>query len=383
MRPLGLTLSGVLACTTCLTASITACLTACGDSSGGRETNAESGATPASGSITVSDPGSATDTPTSSATDALTSGAGTTTDDSAGATGAEAGTNPTGAPKFDLPPVPDAGAPMRETGCQKVDVVFVIDNSGSMLDEQQNLVNSFPDFVSEMQAKLEDTESYHVGVITSDGNAFNTPGCNMHGALVTKTGGTGSSNQTCTPYASGKNYMDETDQLGQKFACAGQVGTMGDGNEQPMFALGQALTPAINGPGACNDGFIRPDALLVVVVITDEEDDHEIAACAQDPQPGSPGEPGDWYNAVVGAKGGVEKNVVVLSLTGPVQPACPALDKCQGGIDGAEVAARVVTFTQLFTYGSVGQICAPSYKQFFSDAIGTIDSACDNFMPPE
>jgi hypothetical protein len=351
-------------------------LTACGDSSDGRDTNAESAATPASGIVTVSDPGVLTETPTGG------TGTGGTSDASTGTGGTTDASDPTAGPKFDLPPLPDAGTTMPDAGCQKVDVLFVIDNSGSMLDEQQNLVNSFPDFVAEMQAKLVDTESYHVGVITSDGNGFNTPGCNMHGALVTRTGGTGSSNQTCAPYASGKNYMDETDQLGPKFACAGQVGTEGDGNEQPMYALGQALTPAINGPGACNDGFIRADALLVVVVITDEEDDHEVEACAQDPQSGSPGEPADWFNAVVSAKAGLEQNVVVLALTGPVQPACPALNKCQGGIDGAEVAARVVAFTQMFTYGSVGQICAPSYKQFFSDAIGTIDSACDNFTPP-
>ncbi len=377
MRPPGSLLSGLLACLT---------LSGCGDSDGGRETNAATSAATPGGIVTIGDPTAASESPTSSPTDATTGDA--STDDSAGLTSTTAGpTGPTGdptsdPPKFDLPPLPDAGMQVRDKGCEKVDVLFVIDNSGSMLDEQQNLVNSFPDFVSEMQAKLVDTDSYHVGVVTSDANAYNTPGCNMHGALVTRTGGTDSSNQTCAPYASGKNYMDETDQLGQKFACAGQVGTMGDGDEEPMYALGQALSPGLNGGGACNDGFIRPDALLVVVVITDEEDDHEVEACMQIPQPGSPGEPGDWFNTVVTAKGGLEENIVVLSLTGPVQPACPNLDKCQGGIDGAEVATRVAAFTQMFTYGSVGQICAPSYKQFFSDAIGTIGTACDNFEPP-
>lgn len=372
MRSLGPVLSGVLAFMT---------LAACGDGSGTRETNAEAGTTPG-GSITLSgstDPtGPTTTGPTDPTTDATTGDSAVSDTDAL----TDPTADPSGAPKFDLPPLPDAGPPVPDTACQKVDVLFVIDNSGSMLDEQQNIVNSFPDFVSEMQAKLEDTESYHVGVVTSDANAFNAGGCNMHGALVTRTGGTGSSNQTCAPYASGKNFMDETDDLGQKFLCAGQVGTNGDGDEEPMYALGQALSPGLNGAGACNDGFIREDALLIVVIITDEEDDHEVEACMQSPQPGSAGEPGDWYNTVVGAKGGVEENIVVLALTGPVQPACPPLEKCEGGIDGAEVATRIVGFTEMFTYGSVGQICAPSYKQFFSDAIGTIDSACDNFTPP-
>lgn len=351
---------------------------ACGDDGGGRDSATAGGS--GVGSLTNLTTAVTTDaTGDASATGGTTSGGGTD-----GQTSAVTSSDPSAGsgPKFDLPQVPDGGTPMPDTGCTKVDLLFVIDNSGSMADEQINLVNSFPEFVAAMQAQLVDTESYHVGVITSDYDDYNAPPCQTAGALVTQTGGVDSSNQTCAPYASGKGFMSEADDLGAKFACAGQVGTGGDGNEQPMMTMVAAVQPAINAPGACNDGFIRDDALLVVVVITDEEDDHEVQACAQLPQPGSPGEPGDWFNGLVAAKGGVETNVVVLALVGPVNPACPALDKCNGGITGAEVAARVVQFAQMFTYGSVGQICAPSYKQFFSDAISVIDTACENFTPP-
>jgi hypothetical protein len=353
---------------------------ACGDS-GGRGTAGNTGVT----GVTAGSIGTLTSEDDTGAPTTGGPGTGEDTgapDTSGDPSGSSSGPDPSGGPKFDLPPTPDGGVPMPDTGCRKVDLVFVIDNSGSMSDEQINLVNSFPDFVSAMQTQLVDTDSYHVGVVTSDASLFNVPGCNQHGSLVVRTGGANSSNQTCGPYATGKNFMDETDNLAQKFACAGQVGTEGDGNEQPMYALQQALGAQLGAPGACNDGFLRPDALLVVVVITDEEDDHEVQACMQLPQSGSPGEPPQWFQNVVAAKGGVETNVVVLSLVGPVQPQCPALDKCQGGIDGAEVASRVVQFTEMFTYGSVGQICAPSYKQFFSDAISVIDTACENFMPP-
>jgi hypothetical protein len=284
--------------------------------------------------------------------------------------------------KFDLDTVPDGGLPPADTGCSKVDLLFVIDNSGSMADEQIHLINSFPEFVAEMQAKLVDAGSYHVGVVTTDSNEFNAPPCQLAGALVTQTGGKHSSDQVCAPYASGKNYMSEADDLGARFACAGQVGTDGDGNEQPMYAMQQALDPALAGPGGCNDGFVRPDALLVVVVITDEEDDHELDACDQSAKSGSPGEPPDWYDGLVAAKGGVESNIVVLALVGPTDASCPMLDKCNGGELGAELSPRLVQFAEMFTYGSVGQICAPSYKQFFSDAISVIDTACENFTPP-
>ncbi|MDC0720512.1 hypothetical protein [Nannocystis bainbridge] len=355
------------------------CLSACSDDGGGGGTNASAGPT-LGGLSNLTLPG---DTSTTGGTD----GTGTNPTTTTGVTDANpsepATTDDSGsAPKFDIGEAPDGGLPPVDTGCKKVDLLFVIDNSGSMADEQINLVNSFPDFVSEMQTQLMNTDSYHVGVVSSDSNVYNGAGCQMYGGLINRTGGASSSNATCTPYAGGKNWMSETDDLGSKFACAGQVGTGGDGNEQPMYAMLQAVQPQFNGPGACNDGFIREDALLVVVLITDEEDDHEVQACQQLPQSGSPGEPGDWYTGLVAAKGNVETNIVVLSLIGPVNPTCPALDKCNGGITGAELSSRIVQFTEMFTNGFVGQICAPSYKQFFSQAIGLIDEACENFMPP-
>ena len=292
------------------------------------------------------------------------------------------GADPSSGLKFDLPATPDAGMMMADQSCSKVDLLFVIDSSGSMLDEQQTLVASFPEFVAAMQAQLADTESYHVGVTTSDAYPFNEAQCVLDGALVTQTGGEGASGKSCLPFTTGKRWMDETEDLVSKFGCAGQVGTSGDGNERPMYTMLRAVNPELNAAGKCNDGFIRDDALLVVVVITDEEDDHEMSACGQLAQPGSPGEPLDWFNGLVFAKGGVETNIVVLSLIGPVNPQCPALDKCNGGINGAELSSRISQFTEMFTYGSVGQICAPSYKQFFADAISVIDNACDNFMPP-
>lgn len=359
-------------------------LAGCGDDSDGRGSAGQSGSASATitiGTLTASDTGAPTTGASASSGDAATGDASTATSQSVDDDGDD-GSDASAGPKFDVAKIPDGGAPLPDTGCKKVDLLFVIDDSGSMADEQIHLVQSFPEFVAEMQTQLADAESYHVGVITSDAYPFNVGNCVLPGALVTQTGGTDSSNAVCGPFASGKRFMSEADMLGPKFGCAGQVGTMGAGNEQPMFTLAQALTPAINAPGACNDGFIREDALLVVVLITDEEDDHEVDGCLQDPQSGSPGEPADWFNAVVAAKGGVETNIVTLALVGPQNPACPALDKCSGGIQGAEVATRVLQFTQMFTYGSVGQICAASYKQFFSAAISVIDSACENFMPP-
>jgi hypothetical protein len=309
---------------------------------------------------------------------------GTTQADTQGDTQGDTQVDPSDSlPKFDFGVEPDVMAMPPDTGCTKVDLLFVVDSSGSMADEQVTLVQSFPQFVATMQTELADTDSYHIVVVSTDAYPYNDFNCVQDGALVTQTNGLDSSAAVCTPFSTGKRWMDQSEpDLNAKFTCAGRVGTQGDGNERPMTAIQAALSPGLNAAGACNDGFIRDDALLVIVLITDEEDDHEVAACNMTPQPGSAGEPPDWYNGVVGAKAGVETNIVVLSLIGPTAQPCPALDKCNGGITGAEMSPRLVQFTEMFTYGSVGQICAPSYQQFFADAIGVIAGACENFMPP-
>jgi hypothetical protein len=280
---------------------------------------------------------------------------------------------------------PAGGDEASSSGCKKVDLLFVIDNSGSMEDEQANLVASFPGFIDGIRNQLADAEGYHVGVITSD-LYFDLadPGCLMEGTLITRTSGMGSSNQQCDPYSSGKRFMTEEDDLAAKFACAAQVGIGGDGNERPIQTMLAALSDPMNAPGGCNDGFVRDDALLVVVIITDEEDDHETAAeaCDMTALPGSDGEPPEWYDAVIAAKNGIETNIVVLALVGPTgADACPALDKCNGGIAGAEPADRLIQFTSMFTHGFVGPVCG-NYDPFFAEAVGTIKSACDEFTPP-
>src|SRR5262249_2164080 len=143
-------------------------------------------------------------------------------------------------------------------------------------EEQVNLVNSFPGFIAAIQSTLDSVKEYNVGVVTTDAYFANTqvPGCSVLGGLVTRTGGFSSSNVVCGPADAGNNFMTQDDDLDVTFACAAQVGTEGDGIEQPMQAMINAIDPdgMLAQPGACNEGFIREDALLVLVVITDEYD---------------------------------------------------------------------------------------------------------------
>ncbi len=289
----------------------------------------------------------------------------------------------TAPPKLDVGGGSGSGGGDSLIGCKKVDIVFVIDGSGSMADEQQNLLAAFPNFIDTMRTELNSAEGFNVGVVRTDGNDIScVPG--RYGVLVTRNYALGSSNATCTPYASGQRHMTQDDDLPSKFNCAARVGTGGDGDEQPMQAVIAALTPPNTDVGECNEGFLRDDALLVIVIITDEEDDHETMeqACGNVPSMGSPGEPADWYDAIVAAKGGVETNVVILSLVGTAAPeACPPLDKCDNGVDGAEIATRLLGFTWMFTHGHVGPVCG-DYDPFFQEAVADIKDACEEFVPP-
>jgi hypothetical protein len=332
--------------------------------SGGSDTDDPSGTTDGSGGTSDgTDSSGGSDPTTGSASDSAS-----TTDSS----------STTGGTKFDLPPQPDAPPPPENTGCTKVDLLFIIDNSGSMADEQDNLSTSFAGFINGIQTQLVDADDYHVGVITTDAYTGNAAGCTAMGNLVTKTAGVDSSNATCTPFVDGMRFMTQNDDLITKFSCAAKPGTEGNGDEKPMDAVRAALSPAQNGVGACNEGFLRSDALLVLVFITDEEDDHENIIFVTG---GSQGEPIDWFNDIVAVKSGIEQNVVVLSLVGHPKPNfCPA-DQWDG-FDGAEIATRIIQFTNMFTNGFVGDACAPDYGPIFTDAISVIDSACDNFEPP-
>lgn len=255
-------------------------------------------------------------------------------------------------------PEPEAPDEPPVQACGQVDMLFVIDNSESMADEQANLVASFPGFVAGIESILPGTD-VHVGVVTTDANEWNGTGCQRIGALTTET-----SAADCRPYASGKRFITAQDDLAAKFSCAAQVGIEGDGHERPIDAVSAVLHPFAADVDVCNAGFLRPDALFVLVIITDEEDDGASA-----------GDPPDWTADVLAAKGD-DEHVVVLGLVGHDKPnACIA--EQWDGMRGAEIAPRLIAFTEGFTHGLVGDVCAPSYAEFFAEAVDGIAVACD------
>ena len=355
-------------------------LPACGDSGGARDSETTVASSITASGITLTAPMTSADPP-GGTTQAVTTG------ELSGATGDASSSGPA-MTKFDLGKDdtggvdPDTGT--QEGGCQKIDFLFVVDNSGSMADEQQNLATSFPGFITSIQNTVK-AEDYHIMVIDTDaGNAFlqqcfvvcallpncegypcnNLPKAEGCDAML-GTGLVEDPSAKACGVAGGKRYMvDGQPNLSQTFQCLAKVGTDGDGSERPMEAMIAAVS-TLNVPGQCNEGFLRKDALLVVTFITDEEDTGK-----------SNGAPVGWNAGLVAAKYGSEKSIVVLGLIGDPDQPNPVCT------DGAEASPRLREFAESFTYGSWGSICSPDYAPFFDAAVSVIDTACSQFEPP-
>jgi hypothetical protein len=194
-----------------------------------------------------------------------------------------------------------------------VDILFVIDNSGSMAGEQMQLRSQFPALYQTLRSAVGALPDLHVGVTSTDlgtggfqitycedeggdgGDLLANPSAGLTGAnwmidrtpegcnITRQTDGTCTANdcdvshcpedgtaplQLVTDAVNGcprcRNFAQTADQT---FAALGDLGTMGCGFEQPM----EAMYKALDGNPA-NNGFIRPDAMLAVIFITDEDD---------------------------------------------------------------------------------------------------------------
>lgn len=275
---------------------------------------------------------------------------------------------------LDLPPV-------DTLGCQKIDFLFVIDDSFSMEDEQQRLIDGFPGFIAGVRETIEEFD-YHLMVVTTDSKPMSFDPCdNRLGGGRVRTG----NDKDCglvEGYLGGQRYLDAShEDLVGTFACIADVGTDGNGDEKTVWSLAEAITTQ-NDPGMCNDGFLRDDALLVVTIITDEEDSPDDEPPGSDYDDNSPGNPQAWRDGLVQAKHGDDEAVVVLALAGDSDlddGICEPFVYPDG--TGAEPAARIRELADSLPFGSWTSVCQDDYADFFNAAVDDIDSACSGFNP--
>lgn len=241
--------------------------------------------------------------------------------------------------------------------CQNIDFLFVVDNSGSMGDNQANLAANYGVILDGVRESVASVESMHLGVITTDAYEHNLPTCRDLGGLVSNTGGLISSGQYCGPFVSGESYMTEDDDLDVAFPCAARVGIEGSGDERPLLAAMAALTQPMTNEGACNEGFVRDDGLLVLVIVTDEDAETDPTQAAL---------------TIIETKPNLFADVVAVALVNTTDDYC----NLQDGEGSSEEAPRLESFVAQFPYGLVGPICTEYYDEIFDDVVTTIAQAC-------
>jgi hypothetical protein len=180
-----------------------------------------------------------------------------------------------------------------------LDLLFLIDKSPTMTDEQAALTASFPRFIGVLRQIEGGLPNLHLGVISQDiGAGGMTVGGNCAGQ-----GDNGNLLATprlpgCTPpngnfisdlegEAGGPRITNYAGSLEDTFSCIATLGRDGCGFEQHLGSLKKAL---IGNPG--NAGFLRPDAYLAIVIISDEDDCTAADPRIYDPSPALFGELG-------------------------------------------------------------------------------------------
>lgn len=128
----------------------------------------------------------------------------------------------------------------------QTDILFVMDNSGSMDIHQNNLAQNMTPFISEL---VNGGLDFHAGVVTTD-MEYSKPGGRLIG----------------TPAF----FTPQTPNVATELARRLIVGTSGSAIEQVFAPVMAGLSePLLSGPNA---GFLRPSAQLALVVVTDAED---------------------------------------------------------------------------------------------------------------
>jgi hypothetical protein len=267
---------------------------------------------------------------------------------------------------------PDAGADGDDDGndddpsmCRKIDLLIAVDPSSSMAEELSAMSDVFGDFAGAIMDLDVNFQNLRTGVIDS---CPKSPTLNR----------TNRAGDECwsreQPWIS-----SDSSQMVSDFQCVGDLdptsscNMWNDEDEQPIKSIIAALQPG------ANPGFLRDDALLVMMAITDE--DEEMVPDAVDNEVYSGAEireiSDDLFDELVDLKGDVRREVFIGIGGGK--------GGCEHGTYGSATEASIVNGTaDEFIgagYGVKRDLCKGDLAQSLHDAMDTIQAACRDFNP--
>jgi hypothetical protein len=203
-----------------------------------------------------------------------------------------------------------------------VDILWVIDDSGSMKNQRTTLANNFDRFIQEL---LKLNVNFQIGVISTNANAK------------------GELRGTTTPI-----IRNSTPDPREAFLANTAFPDSRTRWEQGLRMMQLALSPPLATTGL-NAGFLRPNAALAVIAVSDEDDS-------------SFGDPAYYVRFLREVKGKGNENLVSFSaIAGTTPSGCtpPGEERFWGSL--AEPAFRYSSVATK-TSGVVGSICDASFE---------------------
>ena len=333
-------------------------------------------------------------------------------------------------------------------GFEGVDMLVVVDNSGSMAEEQSNLAANFPAFIQQLEEYRTPNGTpldYRVGV-----TSVSRSGLVLSGSMTVKMGdgactpGGTCSNASHTCECPGLNFIGcaedcpgdcfcepagqrmpipqencrweegalvrptgyETtwiqgpgEHVAAAFSDAATLGTGGCSLEMPLYAVEHALSTEFqSAPGGPNEGFLRPDALLTLIIITDEDDcsanisefradivmdmNHPLAGASTDlgctDATGAENGEAEWiplehYVEFLDTLMGVRTHWAVGVIAGQTS--------CESAFGNAYTAHRLGRFVDMVGGNAVfSDICAGDLATALGQVLQTLQVACDQYV---
>ena len=260
----------------------------------------------------------------------------------------------------------DTGSP--PTGCERMDILFVTDISASMMQEKENLNENFPSFVSVLDDYIGSSETfteYRVGVTNNSING-------VFGECETNGGLDGDLYDGSSPLGGECDigpdpWLDGPDaELSDKFTCMAaepypDISSLVDcGHEMPLTVIemfGDKLEM-----GMPNEGFYRKyeSSLLVIVALTDEDEDQEYSSA-------TPAGTKAYLDELTGG----DDRYVVVAIAGEQEGGCVS------AFGNAVEAVVLKQFIELVPNGFFGDICEGDLSVSLAVALDTMIVACD------
>ena len=199
----------------------------------------------------------------------------------------------------------------------KVDVLLAVDNSCSMAPYQEELASNFDEFLTFF---IEGNVEYQIGVVTTsvaEAEPVAQNGCTQADVNAIPSAGELVGGTWITP---------ETPNAADAFGQAVRVGICGSGYEMGIESAYRAVTEPL--ASQVNAGFIRDDAYLSIIFVSDEQD-------------ASPLPVNQYINAFEQVKGQRNRDIFNASALVVADPADCGANSGLGGTRYLDVAAQM------------------------------------------